>query len=239
MIPISLLSRPCAQTLISSTKSIRFHRSSPLTQKYSASRLPQISGIIPPSHPLHEGRIAIVTDVGVGCGGRGSVGRAIVVAGRLSVSDRKRADDRCCCRIRLSFVEVHCPRSLLAKTVRVRQNRVVLAPVAGVKLAEAASTQPSLRSLNPPATVTRRIRRRGERGISRKAIAQGMSKCSVCPCMLVCVFCALFAHETAGAACTRHSLLPLLRGTRFRQTSGASRREIANAYSVVITRDSG
>ena len=80
----------------------------------------------------------------MGCGGRGSVGRAIVVAGRLSVSDRKRADDRCCCRIRLSFVEVHCPRSLLAKTVRVRQNRVVLAPVAGVKLAEAKSTRPGL-----------------------------------------------------------------------------------------------
>src|SRR5258708_3299067 len=38
---------------------------------------------IPPNHPhnsrtssLYEGRIAIVTDVGMGCGGRGSVGRA-------------------------------------------------------------------------------------------------------------------------------------------------------------------
>jgi len=47
----------------------------------------------------------------------------------------------------------------------VRQNRVVLAPVAGVKLAEAKSTQPSLINLNPAATVTRRIRRRGEHGI--------------------------------------------------------------------------
>jgi hypothetical protein len=28
--------------------------------------------------------------------------------------------------------------------------------------------------------------------------------------MLVCVFHVPFAHETAGAACTRHSLLPLL-----------------------------
>src|SRR6478752_3892336 len=37
-----------------------------------------------------------------------------------------------------------------------------------------------------------------------------MPECSDCTCMLVCVFCALFAHETAGAACTRHSLLPLL-----------------------------
>ena len=32
-------------------------------------------------------------------------------------------------------------------------------------------------SFNPSATVTRRIRRRGERGISRKTIAQGMSEC--------------------------------------------------------------
>jgi hypothetical protein len=46
---------------------------------------------------------------------------------------------------------------------RVRQNRVVLAPVAGVKLAEAKSTQPSLISLDPPMTVTRGIRRRGAR----------------------------------------------------------------------------
>jgi hypothetical protein len=32
-------------------------------------------------------------------------------------------------------------------------------------------------SLNPPMTVTRRIRRRGEPGISRKTIAQGMPDC--------------------------------------------------------------
>ena len=36
-------------------------------------------------------------------------------------------------------------------------------------------------NLNPLATVTRRIRRRGERDISRKAIAQGMSDCLRCP----------------------------------------------------------
>ena len=38
--------------------------------------------------------------------------------------------------------------------------------------------QPGLtKSFNPPMTVTRRIRRRGERGISRKAIARGMPEC--------------------------------------------------------------
>ncbi|MFL6839597.1 MAG: hypothetical protein ACJ8FZ_20165, partial [Bradyrhizobium sp.] len=54
----------------------------------------------------------------------------------------------------------------------VRQNRVVPTPVAGAKLSVASSIQPDPVSLKPAATATRRIRRRGERGISRKAIAQ-------------------------------------------------------------------
>jgi hypothetical protein len=61
----------------------------------------------------------------------------------------------------------------------VRQNRVVLAPVAGVKSAEVlASPTGRGKAINSPMTVTRGIRRRGERGISRKAIAQGMPGCS-------------------------------------------------------------
>jgi hypothetical protein len=70
------------------------------------------------------------------------------------------------------------------------------------------------KTVNPLTTVTRRIRRRGERGISRKAIAQGMPECSDCTCMLVCVSLCMFAHETAGAASTRHSLLPLFLGAK-------------------------
>jgi hypothetical protein len=39
------------------------------------------------------------------------------------------------------------------------------------------------------------------------------------------------AHETAGAARTRHSLLPLFRGDRpFQQSSGKPCREKADAY---------
>jgi len=45
-----------------------------------------------------------------------------------------------------------------------------------------------------------------------------------------------FAHETAGAASTRHSLRPLFFGRMILQTSGAARRENAEAYSVVIVR---
>ena len=61
-------------------------------------------------------------------------------------------------------------------------------------------------SLNPLATVTRRIRRRGERGISRKAIAQGTSECSACTCMLVCV--SLCAYCTRDRGCSKHPAFP-------------------------------
>ena len=126
-------------------------------------------------HPVpRRGALAIVTNVGTGCGGRGSVGRN---CGRraVSVSDHASAqDERCGC---------------------VRQSRVVLAPVAGVKLAEVFRTRPGFRStVNPSATVTRRIRRRGEHVISRKAIAQGMPDCSDCTCMLVCALLCAFLH---------------------------------------------
>jgi hypothetical protein len=79
-------------------------------------------------------------------------------------------------------------------------------------------------AINPAVTVTRRIRRRGEHGISRKTIAQGMPACSDCTCMLVCVSFVHFAHETAGAASTRRSLRPLLLGARvLSHDPGASR----------------
>jgi hypothetical protein len=47
---------------------------------------------------------------------------------------------------------------------------------------------------------------------------------------LVCLF--YFACEAAGASSARHSLRPLLLGAanQFLQTSGASRREIAEPY---------
>jgi hypothetical protein len=49
--------------------------------------------------------------------------------------------------------------------------------------------------------------------------------------MLVCAS-LLFAHETAGAARTRHSLRPLLREVQKPfQTSGGSCREIAESHS--------
>jgi hypothetical protein len=91
-----------------------------------------------------------------------------------------------------------------------RQSRVVLAPVAGVKPAEVLRNPTGFcKAFNPPVTEAKGIRLRGEHGISRKTTAQGMPACSGCTCMLVCASLALFAHETAGAASTRHSLRPL------------------------------
>src|SRR2546428_298900 len=57
-------------------------------------------------------------------------------------------------------------------------------------------------------TVAKKPAHRGERDISRKAVAQGMSECfrsPVCSCAPTVQF---LAHETAGAARTRHSLRP-------------------------------
>src|SRR5438105_2373837 len=61
----------------------------------------------------------------------------------------------------------------------------------------------------PPATVAKKPAHRGERDISRKAIAQGMSECFRCPVCSCAPNVQFLAHETAGAARTRHSLRPL------------------------------
>jgi hypothetical protein len=89
----------------------------------------------------------------------------------------------------------------------VRQNRVVLAPVAGVKSAEVLVSPTGFgKTINSPMTVTRRIRRRGEHGISRKTIVRGTPECSDCTCMLVCVF--LCASCTRDRGCSKHPAFP-------------------------------
>src|SRR5207302_11229815 len=50
------------------------------------------------------------------------------------------------------------------------------------------------------------IRLQGERGISRKAIAQGMPECSGCTCMLVCAL--PRAHCTRDRGCSKHPAFP-------------------------------
>ena len=90
---------------------------------------------------------------------------------------------------------------------------MVPAPVAGVKSAE-VFVGPTGRgkTANSPMTVTRRIRRRGEHGISRKTIAQGRRNAPTVPVCSCACSCAHIARETAGAASTRRSLRPLSLG---------------------------
>jgi hypothetical protein len=58
-------------------------------QKQFASRITQITSM-PSAIPPAEGRFAIVTDVGAGCGGRGDILRAMRLQGGFRlVSDRK------------------------------------------------------------------------------------------------------------------------------------------------------
>src|SRR6266481_2583513 len=91
----------------------------PHLQKYFCSRLTQITSKSLTVPSRQEGRIARRHERGTGCDGRESVRRAMAIAGRDEPRERSASvqDDR-----RLSG----------------RQNRVVLAPVAGVKFAEAS-----------------------------------------------------------------------------------------------------
>ena len=94
---------------------------------------------------------------------------ALGIAGRIAVSDSQRADERrCFSGFAKTSVGVHYPPKHLAEPARGRQNCVVLAPVAGVKSAEVfVSPTGSGKTANSPMTVTRGIRRREERSISR------------------------------------------------------------------------
>ena len=77
------------------------------------------------------------------------------------------------------------------------------------------------KTVNSLMTVTKGIRRRGERGISRKAIAQGRPDALRWTCMLMRALFVHIAHGTAGAARTRSSLRPLFgEGERYFHNSG-------------------
>src|SRR6266446_2995774 len=80
-------------------------------------------------------------------------------------------------------------------------------------------------------TVSNKPGHRGEREVSRKTIARGMPGDFRCDRGDYARVLFLFAREAAGASCARHSLRPLFSGwANIRKTSGASRRENADAY---------
>ena len=61
-------------------------------------------------------------------------------------------------------------------------------------------------AVNSPMTEARGIRLRGERGISRKTIVQGMPECSGCSCMLVCASLRIYCTRDRG--CSKHPAFP-------------------------------
>ncbi len=130
-------------------------------------------------------------------------------AGRFSVSDRQRVDERRLNASAKTSAGHRWPVERFGEGSCVRQKRVVLAPVAGVKSAEVFAKPNRVRkTVNSPMTEAKGIRLREERAISRQTIVQGRPDALRWTCMLVCVFFLPFAHETAGAARTRSSLRP-------------------------------
>jgi len=95
------------------------------------------------------------------------------------------------------------------RRLSVRQNRVVLTPVAGAKSAVANSDPTGSSSRKSADDGDKTNSSPGEHGISRKAITQGMPDASaepVCSCV----------HPTSFCARARHSLRPLFwEGQRF------------------------
>ena len=164
-------------------------------QKLSLTPTPNHHYIPRPSRPTKRG-VGHRHERGTGCGGRGSVGRVSWSQGGLIVRER----------------------TLAAQTTGAnpaKAGRLRTAKPCGpgtrccCQAGGGASTQPG--PDNPSIRRRRRqerIRLRGEPGISRQTIAQGMSDALRCP-VCSCASHHSFAHETAGAARTRHSLRPL------------------------------
>jgi hypothetical protein len=134
-----------------------------------------------------EGRIARRHERGTGCGGRESVGAN---RGRRASQARERSrgvqDER-----RIARTAKPCGPD----------TRCWCQACRGFSEPNRVRPNPNLQ-----ATVTRRIRRRGEHGISRKTIAQGMPDCSVCTCYSRVRFFAHFCTRVCG--CRTHPAFP-------------------------------
>jgi len=140
----------------------------PFLEKYSAFPVGQIISTSSP-HPVPKrGALAIVTNVGMGCGGRGSVGRVIAIAGRFYVSDHAARGRTALQRLRQDFGPA--ARGRRRDWWRLLRTAKPCGPGTRCwcQAGGGCSNPTGFRStVNSLATVTRRIRRRGEHGISR------------------------------------------------------------------------
>jgi hypothetical protein len=111
-------------------------------QNFSLNAAPKSNLQLPPSCPAKRA-LANVTNVGTGCGGRGSVGRARGCRAVIAVSDRTVRGRPALKRFSRNFFRQHAGRlERMTRGSCGRQNRVVLAPVAGVKPAKVCKAQP-------------------------------------------------------------------------------------------------
>jgi len=160
-----------------------------------------------PSRPTQRG-VGHRHERGTGCGGRGSVGRVSWLQGGLSsVSERSAQTTGANIRMNPSAKPAAPGEALWAKPGKAAYGKTVWSRHPLLVSSRRRSVDPtgSEQSFNPPATEARRIRLRGELGISRQTIAQGMSdalRCPVCSCASHHSFC------TRDRRCSAHPAFP-------------------------------
>ena len=183
--------RHCVISCVTARRANHSKPVQPSREKYSASRSPQIT----PTTPRHPAPTRGAYRDRHGRWVRGAVAaarraRKKFSQGELAHERRPRADER-----------------RLKRTAKPCGSGTRCWCQAG---GDVASPTGLRKIFNPPATEARGIRLRGEHGISRKPIAQGMPGCSGCTCMLVCASSSAILHTRPRVlAGTRHSLRPL------------------------------
>jgi hypothetical protein len=151
-------------------------------------------------------------------------------AGRFSVSDRQRVDERRLTpppKLRLvanGWLDGLVKEAAYGKSVWFWHPWLV-----SNRRRFSRSPTGSRKTVNSPLTEAKGIRLRGERAISRQTIAQGRPDALRWTCMLVCAL--PCAHCTRDRGCSAHPVFPAPSlGESFGHASGALRREIAKLY---------
>jgi hypothetical protein len=154
----------------------------------------------------------IVTDVGAGCGGRGSVLRARGSQGGFfeSVSDQQHADER-----RLLRTAKSCGPDAATLASSLRRH------VGPTGLRQPISADDGGKQARSPGRARNKL---------LKPLRAGMPGDPGATVVTTLVCYQHTAHEAAGATGTRHSPRPLRGGARFKHNSGASRRGIAKPF---------
>src|SRR5438128_6138009 len=169
----------------------------PSREKYSASRSPQITPTTPAIPRPQEGRIAIITDVGCGERWPRHAGRATSLRRvSLLMSEGRAPTNGANFPLSPEF-DGQVPGPANPPDEDGSRTAKPCGPGARCwRQAGGGFVNPTgfAKAFNPPATEAKGIRLRGELGISRTPIAQGMPSCSGCTCMLVCVSFAHVAH---------------------------------------------